>query len=67
MSLLGLPQYVMRRFKSAASAQRFLTAFSGFYNHFRLRRHQFAASEHRAMRRARYEAWRELATVATAT
>jgi putative transposase len=51
----------MRRFKSVASAQRFLAAFSGFCNHFRQRRHLLTAAEYRAVRRAQYCGWRELA------
>jgi putative transposase len=50
-----------RRFKSIASAQRFLAAFSRFCNHFRPRRHLLTAAEHRAMRHARFSTWRELA------
>ncbi len=57
----------MRRFKSVPSAQRFLSAFSRFYNHFRVRRHLLTAAEHRSVRQARYEAWRELAAIAIAT
>jgi len=57
----------VRRFKSLPSAQRFLAAFSRFCNHFRVRRHLLTAGVHRAVRRARYEAWRELALVVIAT
>ncbi len=57
----------MRRFKSVPSAQRFLAAFSRFCNHFRVRRHLLAAPAYRSVRRARYEAWRELATLVTAS
>jgi putative transposase len=49
------------------SAQRFLGAFSRFCNHFRVRRHLLTATEHRAVRHARYVTWRELVTTATAT
>ena len=51
----------MRRFKSLASAQRFLAAFSGFCNHFRVCRHLLTAAEHRAVRQVRLSSWRELA------
>lgn len=61
-----LRERVMRRFKSLPSAQRFLTAFSRFGNHFRLRRHLVTATAHRAARHARYAIWRERATVAPA-
>lgn len=56
----------MRRFKSVASAQRFLAAFTRFCNHFRPRRHLLTAAAYRGVRRVRYAAWRELAAVATA-
>jgi len=52
----------MRRFKSPRSAQRFLTAFSRFCNHFRVRRHLLTAAEYRAVRHARYATWCVLAS-----
>ena len=52
---------VMRRFKSAASAQRFLDAFSGVGNLFRPRRHLLTAAAYRATMRERAAAWREAA------
>lgn len=55
-----LREQQMRRFKSVPSAQRFLAAFSGFCNHFRLRRHLLTAPEHRAVRHSRHASWREL-------
>jgi len=55
----------MRRFKSVPSAQRFLVTFSGFCNHFRVRRHLLTAGAHRAVRHARYVTWRELVAIAT--
>jgi putative transposase len=55
----------MRGFKSVPSAEQFLAAFSRFCNHFRLRRHLLAATEHRAVRHTRYTAWRELTCTAT--
>jgi putative transposase len=58
-------EYVMRRFKSMASAQRFLAVFGRFCDHFRVRRHLLTATEHRVVRRARYTAWRDLTGVAT--
>jgi putative transposase len=57
---------VMRRFETVPSAQRFLAAFSGFRNPFRLRRHLLTAGAYRFVRHSRYGIWRELATVATA-
>ncbi len=60
-----LREYLMRRFKSLASAQRFLSAFSGFCNHCRLRRHLLTAGAHRTVRHERYVAWRALGAIAT--
>lgn len=57
-----LREYVMRRFRSVASAQQFLAAFSGFCNHFRARRHLLTAAEHRVVRQIRYASWRELSS-----
>ncbi len=57
-----LREYVMRRFKSIGSAQRFLAAFSRFCNHFRPRRHLLTAAEYRTVRHVRYTAWHELAS-----
>lgn len=61
-----LREYVMRRFKSSASAQRFLATFSRCCNHFRLRRHLLTAGAHRAVRHRQYAAWRDLVAGATA-
>lgn len=57
-------EYVMRRFKSVDSAQRFLAAFSRFCNHFRPRRHRLTAAEYQNVRHARFSGWRELTRVA---
>ncbi len=51
----------MRRFKSAASAQRFLDAFSRVGNLFRPRRHLLRAHQYRAAMRERVATWREVA------
>ena len=53
----------MQRFKSRDSAQRFLSAFGRFCNHFRLRRHLLSAAEYRTRLQARYQSWREVADV----
>jgi putative transposase len=50
---------VMRRFKSAASAQRFLDAFSRVANLFRPRRHRLTAAAYRATMRERVAIWRQ--------
>ncbi len=52
---------VMRRFRSAASAQRFLDAFSRVGNLFRPGRHRLSASEYRAAMQERVAAWRDVA------
>jgi putative transposase len=52
---------VMRRFKSAASAQRFLDAFSRVSNLFRPGRHLLRAAAYRAVIRERAVTWREVA------
>ncbi len=52
---------VMRRFKSTASAQRFLDAFSRVCNLFRPGRHRLTAAEDRATVCERIATWREVA------
>ncbi len=52
---------VMRRFRSAASAQRFLDAFSRVGSLFRPRRHLLSAGAYRATMRERVAAWRAVA------
>ncbi len=52
---------VMRRFKSAVSAQRFLDAFSRVGNLFRPGRHRLTAAGYRATMRERLATWREAA------
>ena len=51
---------VMRRFKSAASAQRCLDAFARVSNLVRPRRHLLTAVEYRAAMRERDATWREV-------
>ena len=58
-----LREYRMQRFKSMTSAQRFLSTFSRFCHHFRLRRHLLRASEYRTLLQARFDRWRELGDV----
>ncbi|GJG86752.1 hypothetical protein tb265_19330 [Gemmatimonadetes bacterium T265] len=57
---------VMRRFKSAASPQRFLDAFSRVGDLFRPGRHRLAAAAYRAALRERVATWREVAGLRTA-
>lgn len=51
----------MRRFKSLASAQRFLDAFSRVSTRFRPRRHLRSASQYRATMRERVTTWPDVA------
>ena len=53
----------MQRFKSMGSAQRFLSSFSRFCNHFRVRRHLLSASEYRTTLQARFRSWYDVADV----
>jgi putative transposase len=54
----------MQRFKSPAQAQRFLTAFSGSCNLFRVQRHLLVAAEYRTVMKDRFQIWREVTHVA---
>ena len=56
-----LRERVMRRFKSVASAQRFLDAFTRVDNLFRPRRHLLSAGAYRATMRRRAATWGEVA------
>jgi putative transposase len=56
-----LRERVRRRFKSPASAQRFLDAFSRVANLFRPGRHRLSADAYRATMRERAAVWREVA------
>ena len=47
----------MRRFKSAAQAQRFLGVHSAVYNLFNLGRHLVSASHYRELRRRAFASW----------
>jgi putative transposase len=49
-----LRERVMRRFKSAGHAQRFLSAFGVISTHFRPRKHLLTAERYRALMRSRY-------------
>lgn len=48
---------VMKGFRSAGRAQRFLSAFSGISPHFRPRRHLLAARDHRLEMTIRFTIW----------
>ena len=57
---------VMRRFKSAGHAQRFLSAFSIISSHFQPRRHLLTAGRYRAEMQLRFAQWVEVSCVAMA-
>jgi putative transposase len=54
----------MQGFKSAKSAQRFLSAHGPIYNTFNTCRHLISAANHRTFRREAMTMWREAARVA---
>jgi putative transposase len=49
----------MQRFKSAGSAQKFLSTHIAAYNTFKIQRHLTSAQSHRALRTAAMTTWRE--------
>ncbi len=55
-----LREKVMRRFKSAGHAQRFLSTFGVISSHFRVGRHLYSANGYRAIMRARIAVWEEV-------
>jgi putative transposase len=56
----------MQRFKSPGQAQRFLAACGPIAQHFRPRRHRFAAPAYRQERGERFQIWQEITTPALA-
>ncbi len=56
----GYPAGVLRRFKSAGHAQRFLFAFGPIRDHFCPRRHRLKARDYRAERQRRFQVWNEV-------
>jgi putative transposase len=54
-----LRERVMRRFKSAGHAQRFLSAFGIINSHFRVGRHLYRARGYQAVMKLRFAAWKE--------
>ncbi len=58
-----LREKVMRKFKSAGHAQRFLSAFGIISSHFRVRRHLLKAECYRAEMQLRFAAWAEVSCV----
>lgn len=59
-------EYVMRRFRSSVSAQRFLDAFARVGNLFRPGRHRLSAAAYRATMRERVSTWHEVVGLRTA-
>ena len=58
-----LREKVMRRFKSAGHAQRFLAAFGLISSHFRVGRHLYSANGYRRVMKARFDLWNEVIEV----
>ena len=54
----------MQRFKSAGSAQKFLSAHAAVYNTFNVQRHLTSAQSHRVLRAAATSTWREVVAAA---
>jgi putative transposase len=54
----------MQGFKSAGSAQRFLSFHAAAYNTFNVQRHLISAKTHRAFRACAMQTWREATTAA---
>jgi putative transposase len=54
-----LRERVMRRFKSAGHAQRFLSAFGIISSHFLVGRHLYRASGYRAVMKLRFASWND--------
>src|SRR6202451_3169837 len=54
----------MQRFKSAGSAQKFLSTHAAVYNTFNVQRHLISAQTHRALRAAAMTTWREAVAAA---
>ena len=55
-----LRERVMRRFKSAGHAQRFLSAFGFITSHFRVGRHLCTAGAYREMMKRRFAVWEQV-------
>ena len=58
-----LRERVMRRFKSAGHAQRFLSAFGTITSHFRVGRHLYRARGYREVMESRCAVWQEVVCV----
>jgi putative transposase len=62
-----LREKVMRRFKSAGHAQRFLSAFGLISSHFRVGRHLYSPNGYREVMRARFAVWVDIIEVPLAS
>jgi len=58
-----LRERVMRRFKSAGHAQRFLSAFGTITSHFHVGRHLYRAHGYREVMKSRFAVWQEVVCV----
>jgi putative transposase len=58
-----LRERVMRRFKSARHAQRFLSAFGIITSHFRVGRHLYRASGYREVMKSRFAVWEQVISI----
>ena len=58
-----LRERVMRRFKSAGQAQRFLSAFGTITSHFHVGRHLYRAHGYREVMKSRFAVWQEVVCV----
>jgi putative transposase len=56
----------MQRFKSPGHAQRFLSAYGPISQHFRPRRHRFAAPAYRQELKTRFQIWQAITSTALA-
>ena len=54
----------MQRFKSAGSAQKFLSTHAAIYNTFNVQRRLTSAQTHRVLRAAAMSTWREIVAAA---
>jgi putative transposase len=54
----------MQRFKSAGSAQKFLSTHAAIYNTFNVQRHLTSAKTHRTLRAEAMSTWRHAVTAA---
>ena len=57
----------MRQFKSPGQAQRFLSAFGPIRDHFQPKQHELSAKRYRQQLRQRFEDWRDVAGLKSAT